>query len=289
MAALTKKRGVTPMLSSTLGKRFRPIVGAVCCLAFALVASPPVPASEPEEPAHEKKSYVGSQRNWFFISMLPGESDAETLGLELESYIGIKNYSIKNISYVEVADYPRPIPNQPVGNEFPGVEIKAGISDLLTGFWVSKNKEHHGNHHLAWGAAFQFPTATTETLGSGKWSLGPSVDYEYGRGKFFGGFIALNLWSVAGDSDRKDVNFLMIKPFIYYELAEKWDFVYVPYGISVYWKKPSGEDIYFPVGGGVQRSFGDKMNFSMQFFQNVLRPTKGTKYDLRFMLEFVFE
>ena len=266
-----------------------PTLGLICCLLVGVAAPLETLATEPEEPANKKKSYVGSERNWFFISGLPDESNAETLGLELESYIGIKNYSIKNIAYLEVADYPRPIPNQPPGNEFPGNEIKTGINDLLTGFWVSKHKEHHSKHHLAWGAAFQFPTATTATLGSGKWSLGPGVDYEYDSGKrLFAGFIALNLWSVAGDSNRKDVNFLMIKPFIYYQLNEKWDFTYVPYGISVYWDKPSGEDIYLPIGGGVQRSLGEKMNFSMQFFQNVLRPTKGTKYDLRFMLEFVF-
>ena len=53
----------------------------------------------------------------------------------------------------------------------------------------------------AWGAAFQFPTADSESLGTGKYALGPSVDYEYESGKWFAGFIALNLWSVAGDSE----------------------------------------------------------------------------------------
>jgi hypothetical protein len=80
----------------------------------------------------------------------------------------------------------------------------------------------------------------------------------------------------------------MVKPFVVYSISDKWDALYMPYGISVYWEKPSGEDIYLPLGGGFQRHLGDSMNFSVQFFQNVLRPTKGTKYDLRFMLEFVF-
>ena len=272
-----------------------------CWLIFVVVCflmTTPAPAveamaNEPDEPTNKQGSYVGSQRSWFFISFLPADDDlenddAETLGLELESYISVGNFSVKNIAYLEVADYPRPIPNQPVGNEFPGIEIKTGINDLLTGFWVSKKGKHHGKHHLAWGAAFQFPTATTETLGSGKWSAGPSVDYEYESGKLFAGFIAMNLWSFAGDSDRKNVNFLMVKPFVVYSISDKWDALYMPYGISVYWEKPSGEDIYLPLGGGFQRHLGDSMNFSVQFFQNVLRPTKGTKYDLRFMLEFVF-
>lgn len=268
-----------------------------CWLIFVVVCflmTTPAPAldamaDEPEESTAKKGLYLGSQRSWFFVSFLPEHDQAEVLGLEFESYIDSRKYSVKNIAYFEVADYPRPIPGQPPGNEFPGIEIKAGINDLLMGFWVSKKGKHHGKHHLAWGAAFQFPTATTETLGSGKWSAGPSVDYEYESGRLFAGFIAMNLWSFAGDSDRKDVNFLMVKPFVVYSINHKWDALYMPYGISVYWKKPSGEDIYLPVGGGFQRHLSKSVNISLQFFKNVLRPTKGTEYDLRFMLEFVLE
>ena len=171
----------------------------------------------------------------------------------------------------------------------PGLEIDTGLNDLLMGFWASRRDKPHRKRHVAWGAAFQFPTADDTSLGSGKYSLGPSVDFEYESGKWLAGFIALNLWSVAGDSNRKDVEYLMIKPFAYYEISEKWTATYVPYGISVYWNKPSGENIYFPVGGGLQRTLGKRSNLSLQGFQNVLRPTKGTKYDVRLMLELVFE
>ena len=41
----------------------------------------------------------------------------------------------------------------------------------------------------------------------------------------------MQLWSVAGDSDRKDVSMLIVKPFVYYSLNENWDLMYVPYGI----------------------------------------------------------
>ena len=261
------------------------------CLLACFVASATLPleglAEEHEESADKKSFYLGSQRSWFFISFLPNEDDAETLGLEFESYFEVADFSVKNISYFEVADYPRPIPGQPIGNEFPGVEIKTGINDLLTAFWATKKGKHHGKHHLAWGAAIQLPTATTETLGSGKWSAGPSFDYEYESGKLFAGVIGLQLWSFAGDSNRKDVNFFMAKPFLVYQINEKWDALYMPYGISVYWKKPHGENIYLPIGGGFQRHLNKNVNFSIQFFKNVRRPTAGTKYDLRFMLEFV--
>ncbi|MGB5817174.1 MAG: hypothetical protein WBH85_01430 [Thermoanaerobaculia bacterium] len=244
---------------------------------------------ESEESTAGKGLYLGSQRNWFFVSFLPEHDQAETLGLEFESYLDTSKYSVKNIAYLELADYPRPIPGQPPGNEFPGLEIKTGISDLLTGFWVSRKGKHHGKHHLAWGGSVQLPTASSESLGSGKWSAGPSFDYEYTSGRLFAGAIVLHLWSFAGDSDRKEVNYTMAKPFVVYSINDKWDALYMPYGISVYWNKPSGEDIYLPVGGGFQRHLGKSVNISLQFFKNVLRPTKGTEYDLRFMLEFVLQ
>jgi hypothetical protein len=200
----------------------------------------------------------GAFRTWMFRSLMRDEGDdASVLGLEFETYLGLGQYEIKNIAYFEVAQYPRAIPGQPPGN--PGTTSGAadGINDLLTAFLVSKKTAHHGKHHFAPGWAMQFPTATVETLGSGKWSIGPAFDYEYESGSLFAGAIALQLWSFAGDDDRKDVNMLMIKPFIVYGLSERWDLLYMPYGISVYWSKPSGEKVYFPLGGGCAVSHPD--------------------------------
>ena len=227
-----------------------------------------------------------------FTSFLVDDGDdADTLGLELESYTSLGSFEMKNISYFEVNAYPRAIPGQPPGNPSPGIEGANGINDLLTTFLFSKKSPHHGKHHFSAGVAAQFPTASHDSLGGGKWSLGPSVDYEYENGRLFAGAIALQVWSVAGDAERKDVNMLMIKPFVVFTLSKTWDFMYMPYGISVYWNKPSGEKVYLPLGGGVQRHFqlgSVEMNLGAQFFKNVVRPTKGTVYDLRFLVEFAF-
>ena len=235
---------------------------------------------------------VGSFRSWIFRSFMVDEGDdATTLGLELESYLGLGGYEVKNIAYIELADFPRAIPGQPPGNPSPGNEAVTGVTDLLTGFWVSKQGEHHGKHHFAPGFAMQFPTASSETLGSGKWSIGPSFDYEYESGDLFAGAIVLLLWSFAGDSDRKSVSMLLIKPFVYYALSDSWDLMYVPYGIQVYWNKPSGEKMYLPIGGGTQyktRLGSLGLNLGAQLFNNVVRPTKGTVWDLRFLVELVF-
>jgi hypothetical protein len=238
---------------------------------------------------------LDSQTTWPFISLLnDAGDDASTLGLEFESTLKVGKYNIKNISYFEVNQYPRPIPGQPIGNPIQGGNIEAvdGINDLLMGFWFAKRDTAHRKHHLTLGFAVSLPTASDPTLGSGKWSLGPSFDYEYENGRLFAGAIGLQLWSIGGQSDRKDVSMLMIKPFIVYNLAKRFDLIYEPYGVSVYWNKPSSEAVYLPLGGGGQYQFplGKETTLFLgaQFFKNVIRPTKGTVYDLRFLVEFVF-
>jgi len=250
-----------------------------------------------QEDAESNKPFyrLGSQRTWPFFSFLndPGD-DASTLGIEFESYLNIGKYEVKNISNFEVNQYPRAIPGQPNGNpEDTTDEIVPadGINDLLMGFWFARRGKHHGKHHFTGGFAAMFPTASDKSLGSGKFSLGPSFDYEFESGRWFAGAIALQVWSVAGPSDLKAVNMLMIKPFVVFNVVKHFDLIYMPYGVSVYWNKPAGEKVYLPLGGGGQYQIplGKKttLNLGLQFFKNVIRPTKGTVYDLRFLVEFV--
>ena len=200
----------------------------------------PLRAEEGHDPSTPASSsgglHLARYANWIFRSLLRDESDDATVwGLEFESRFGLGSYEVKNISYFEVAEYDRGVPGQPPGNPDPGVDAASGINDLLTAFWFSKRGAHHGKHHISPGFAAQFPTAASDTLGSDQWSLGPSFDYEYESGRWFAGAIALQPWSIAGDEDRKSVNMLMIKPFAYYALSERWGLMYVPYGVQVYW------------------------------------------------------
>ena len=164
-------------------------------------------------------------------------------------------------------------------------EIEEGIHPEPRGRLGSQRRQplpggHHGPHHFGWGFSAQFPTGSGETLSSGKYSLGPAVEYEYIGERLFIAIVALQLWSVAGDDDRKDVNMMMVKPMITWDFNEKWKAVYMPYGISAYWNKPSGQKWYVPLGGGIQRQFniGSKPSaFSVQYFHNAVRPDGGAE------------
>ena len=235
--------------------------------------------------------HLATYRTWAFRSFLPdANDDADTLGQEFVFGWGMGNYDVTNISYIEFADYPVGVPGYPPGNPSPGTVADTGINDLLSAFLFAK-KGHHGPHHFGFGFATQLPTGSGDTLSSGKYSLGPAIDYEYTNDRFFMAILALQLWSVGGDSERADVNMMMIKPMLTYDLNEKWKAVYMPYGISIYWDKASGQKVYFPLGGGVQRQFkiGDKESaFSVQLFKNVVRPDKGAEHDFRLMFEVNF-
>ena len=281
----------------------KPAIAALLLVALTMVPAlpgwseeptsgdqPHVSQAEDEHAEQEDQFGLGRQASWLFRSFLDDETDDNTvLGLEFESTFGLGAYKVKNISYFEVASYARGVPGQPPGNPSPGLEPADGITDLLTAFWFSKKGAHHGKHHFSLGFAAQFPTASDKTLGSGKWSLGPSFDYEYESGRWFAGAIALQLWSVAGDENRKSVSMLMIKPFAYFTINERWDLMYVPYGIQVYWNKPSGDKVYLPVGGGAQRKIhlgSTQMNLGLAAYYNIVRPTGGTVWDLRLLVEF---
>lgn len=279
------------MLSTNI--KSRALLTALALLGLVLtVKAEERHASAEEHDASSNAFHFATHRTWLFRSFLPdADDDSDTLGLEFVSTWGWGNYGVTNISYIEVADYPVGVPGLPVGNPEPGVVADTGINDLLTAFLFSRKGGHHGPHHFGWGFSAQFPTGSGDTLSSGKYSLGPAVEYEYIGDRLFIAIVALQLWSVAGDSDRKDVNMMMIKPMITWDFNEKWKAVYMPYGISAYWNKPSGQQWYVPLGGGIQRQFniGNYSSaFSVQLFKNVVRPDKGAEHDFRLMLEINF-
>jgi len=286
-----------PLGSGTLARRSRAVAWTQHVPVAAVRPTPaPLwsadPAAEVEKPCWcEDRFHFTTLRAWFFQSFVPDRSDPTTLGLEFNSAWGWGRFDVTNISYFEVADYPVAVPGRPIGNEFPQPGSATGINDLLTAFLFSRKGVHHGPHHFSAGFAAQLPTATDGTLGSGRWSLGPALEYEYHKGRFFAAFVALNVFSVGSDASRKSVNMFMLKPMITYELGHCWKALYMPYGVSIYWNKKPEDAVYLPLGGGIQRDFRigrQQMAASLQFFANVLRPAGGVQHDLRFMLEVDF-
>jgi len=87
-----------------------------------------------------------------------------------------------------------------------------GLSDLTVSAWVSPS---HPKNGLIWGAgpALLIPIATNDHLGTKKFGVGPTaLVLKQGGGNTIG-FLANQIWSVAGDKDRQDVNQLFLQPY----------------------------------------------------------------------------
>ena len=183
-----------------------------------------------------------------------------------------EDWSLVNLTLAAIADAPGGITGQP-GNPEPVAGGRVfGLTDLTDVVLFSRTR----SEEFIWGIGptLTLPTATDDRLGSGKWLLGPALRVVYRPGQWNLGAIALNHWSVGGDSDRADVNQLLIRGTIRRELPSNWYFVYAPI-ITANWNASSGEKWLVPLGGGFGRTFklGPwKVALSVQAYGNVLRP-----------------
>jgi hypothetical protein len=170
----------------------------------------------------------------------------------------------------------------------PGVRGTTGLGDVQESLFLSPAKAGP----VIWGAGpvISLPTATQDTLGTKKLSVGPTVVVLRIQGHWLFGSLVQNLFSVAGPSARKDVNQMLMQPFVNYNLPHKWYLVSSPI-VTSNWEVKPGERWTVPVGGGVGKivHFGKlPVNMYTQFFRNVDRPDGTTHWSARFQMQFLF-
>ena len=96
-----------------------------------------------------------------------------------------------------------------------GGEATFGISDITTSFFLSPRKV--SKFTIGAGPVFVLPSTSEPTLGSGKWSLGPTVVVLKQDGPWTFGALWNQVWSFSGDPSRADVNQLFLQPFLAYQ------------------------------------------------------------------------
>ena len=177
-----------------------------------------------------------------------------------------------------------PVISQPA----PGTERTNGIGDLnFTGF-ISPKKPGK----VIWGAgpALVFPTASDEVLGSEKWSAGASLVTLSMTGQWVVGALLSNVWSVAGEDDRADVNSLLFQYFANFNFPSGWYLTSSPI-LTANWEAPSDERWTIPFGGGFGKVFAVgrlPVNMVTQLFYNVETPTNGARWQWRFQVQLMF-
>ena len=140
------------------------------------------------------------------------------------------------------------------------------------------------------GPSINLPTATDDQLGSGKWSGGITgvALTQPGWGSL--GILGRQLWSFAGDSDRKRVNQTLIEPFLNYNLEGGW-FLLTDLIITANWETTSDNRWTVPLGAGFGRVFklgNQAINSRLEAYYNVERPDGAPRWNFQFTWQFLF-
>lgn len=121
-------------------------------------------------------------------------------------------------------------------------------------------------------------------------SIGPSIVTLVQPGHWTIGALVNNVWSVAGPSDRSDVQQMILQYFINYNLSKGWFLSMSPI-ITANWKAASGNIWTVPVAGGVGRIFKlglQPVNVLAQFYGNAEHPINGSPWGMRLQIAFLF-
>lgn len=189
-----------------------------------------------------------------------------------------------NLDLVTLADAPGGITGGPINpNPTPG-DRTFGLTDLIHGSFLTP--ENQGT--FLWGAGFMLgiPTATADVLGSGKWAVGPALRLTWRSGPWNLGAIAGQRWSFAGDSSRPQLNALIIRGTLRFQLPGPWYLVSSPI-LTANWNAPSSERWLIPLGGGPGITFhlGDhRWATSLQAYWNAVQPDGAPDWALRLQL-----
>jgi hypothetical protein len=171
----------------------------------------------------------------------------------------------------------------------PGVDSAFGLGDLNETVFFSPAKPGK----VIWGAGptITIPTATGDTLGTGKWSGGLGVVVLSMPGHWVLGVLVNNQWSFAGDSNRPNVNAMLLQYFVNYNFGKGLYFTSAPIN-TANWNASSNNRWVVPIGGGIGQIIPGKppMNVSLQAYYNVVRPDNkmAGKWQLRLQLQLMF-
>ena len=163
-----------------------------------------------------------------------------------------------------------------------------GFGDMnFTAFLSPKNP---GKIIWGIGPSLGLNTSTSDFIGTGKWTAGPSLVLLAQPKPWTAGLLVRNLWSFAGDSGRESVNSFMFQYFLNYNLPGGWYLTSSPV-ITANWNAPSDERWTVPLGGGIGKILRVgrvPVNLQVQGFGNVVAPEDAPAWSLRFQVQLLF-
>ena len=201
--------------------------------------------------------------------------------------VTVGDWNLVNRALIPLANVDGPI----VGPGNPSPEqggSASGLGDINYSLYFSPVKYDK----VIWGVgpSINLPTASDDQLGSGKWS-GGITGVALAQPKWGSmGILGRQLWSFAGDDDRKDVDQTLIEPFVNYNLDKGW-YLLTDMVITANWEAKSSNRWTVPVGGGVGRIFNigeQAINAKLEAYYNADKPDGAPDYSIAFQWSFLF-
>jgi hypothetical protein len=102
-----------------------------------------------------------------------------------------------------------------------GDDSQSGLGDITQSLFFSPKQPTANGWIWGVGPALLLPTATDDLLGLEQWAVGPTAVMlkQTPTGWTYGALVN-QLWSVAGDDDRADVNATFVQPFVSKSLGQ---------------------------------------------------------------------
>jgi len=169
----------------------------------------------------------------------------------------------------------------------------AGVGDIAyTGFLVRDESKRLLKLIGGLGPTFILNTATDDRLGLGKWSVGPTLAVVSIPDPWVMGVLVRNLWSFAGDKQRRKVNLFLAQPFLNYNFRNGW-YLTSTSGITANWKAEDKRNRWtMPIGGGfgkvIFRTEKRPINIRLQGFYFLEKPDRAPDWVLQLRFQILF-
>jgi hypothetical protein len=171
----------------------------------------------------------------------------------------------------------------------PDPQRRFGLGDVQPSFFLTPAR----STGLIWGAgpAFQFPTATNNELGTGKWSAGPTgaLVYSDSEGPWFAGILLTQLWSFAG-APRTAVNQTSTEVDLSYNFESGW-YIQTDPTITYDWSATPRQALTLPVGidvGKVTKIGGQDVSFQLGAYDALKSSTGIAQWIIRAQITLLF-
>jgi hypothetical protein len=175
----------------------------------------------------------------------------------------------------------------------PAQSVPFGTGPITFSAFVSPSQTRNG-WLWGFGPVTQIPVASSPTLGSNVWGLGPTGVLVYSNGPWVTGVLVNNVWSLGGQTGPNTTrynNFLM-QPFVNFNMKGGW-YVGTSPILTANWLTTGDNAWTVPLGANVGRVIrlakkAPPINLSFGAYGNVVHPQFGSTWQIRTQITAIF-